>query len=101
MTGAAWAAMSQAERDAAYDNGAAVAGWPALSAERIAASAAWRAAHPGHLDLPYGPAERMRWDLFPAREPSAPCFVFTHGGWWQFGAREENAVAAAGLATHG
>ena len=93
--------LTQAERDAAYNNGAAV---PEVGEEtqwRVAASTAWRAAHPAYLDIPYAPAERTKWDLFPAADPAAPCFVFIHGGWWQFGAREENAIAARGLAAHG
>lgn len=94
-------AMTQAERDAAYNNGAAVPESAELQAERNAASATWRAAHPGHLGIPYAPGERTKWDLFPAADPAAPCFVFIHGGWWQFGAREDNAWAAAGLAAHG
>ncbi len=93
--------QTQAERDAAYDNGAAVSAVAALTAERLAHSARWRAAHPGHLDLPYGPGERTRWDLFPAADPQAPCLVFIHGGWWQFGAREENAWVVAGIGAHG
>ena len=96
-----WAAMSRAERDAAYDNGAAVPGAAALNAERIAASAAFRASVPGALDVPYGPGERQRWDLFPGRDASAPCLVFLHGGYWQRGRREEFACLGEGLRAHG
>lgn len=92
---------SQAERDAAYDNGAAVPAVAALTAERLAHSAVWRAAQTAHLDIAYAPGERTRWDLFPAADPNAPCLVFIHGGWWQFGAREENAWVVAGLGAHG
>ena len=52
-----WATMSRAERDAAYNNSAAVSDSPALNARREQQSAAFRAAHPGHLDLAYGTAE--------------------------------------------
>ncbi len=93
--------MTQAERDAAYNNTDAVPDSAALTAARIAGSTAYRAAHPGHLDVPYQPGQRTKWDLFPATDPAAPCFVFIHGGYWQRGAREENAVVAAGLAAHG
>lgn len=93
--------LTQAERDAAYNNGAAVPAVATLEAERIAASKAWRDAHPGHLDIPYGASARTRWDLYPADDPAAPCLVFIHGGWWQFGCREDNAVVAAGFAPHG
>ena len=39
-----WGRMTRAERDAAYNNSAAVPDSPALNAARIAASAACRAA---------------------------------------------------------
>ena len=96
-----WAAMSRAERDAAYNNGAAVPDSPALNAERIAASAAFRASVPGALDLPYGPGERQRWDIFPGADASAPCLVFLHGGYWQRNRREEFACLGEGLRAHG
>ncbi len=96
-----WGAMSRAERDAAYNNTAAVAGSAALNTARIAASAACRADWPGALDLRYGPAERNRWDIFPAADPAAPCFVFIHGGYWQRNRHEEFACLGEGLRAHG
>jgi len=91
-----WSTMSRAERDAAYDNTNAVKNSPALNEARIAASAAFRKAHPGHLDLAYGPKERNRWDLFPAQDPNAPCFVFIHGGYWQRNSKDQFASLIAG-----
>ena len=88
--------MSRAERDAAYDNTNAVKNSPALNEARIAASAAFRKAHPGHLDLAYGPKERNRWDLFPAQDSNAPCFVFIHGGYWQRNSKDQFASLIAG-----
>src|ERR671916_3201877 len=76
-----WAAAPPAARDAAYDNTAAVADSATLIAARNAASAAFRVAHGGHLDLPYGTRERQRWDLFPASQPRAPLLVFVHRGY--------------------
>jgi arylformamidase len=96
-----WATMDRAARDAAYDNSAAVIDSPALVAARNAASAAYRAAHPAGLDLPYGPAERQKWDLFPAEDPHAPCLVFIHGGYWQRNSREGFAAVAEGVRAHG
>ena len=104
MTGWArmdWGRMTRAERDAAYNNSAAVTNSPALNAARIEASASCRAAWPGALDLPYGPKERQRWDLFPAADPAAPCFVFIHGGYWQRNRREEFVCLGEGLRAHG
>ncbi len=78
-----WSTMSQKERDAAYDNTNHVANSAALNAARAASSAVFRAEHSAHLDLRYGPRERHLWDLFPAKDPAAPCVIFIHGGYWQ------------------
>src|SRR5206468_2296516 len=96
-----WGALSRAERDAAYNNTAAVADSGRLSDARNAASTAFRAADPGTLDLAYGPRERNRWDLFPAADPGAPCLVFIHGGYWQRNSREGFSVLAEGVKAHG
>ena len=96
-----WGLMSRAERDAAYNNTAAVANCPALNAARIADSAICRGEWKSSLDVPYGPAERQRWDIFPAADPGAPCFVFIHGGYWQRNTREEFTCLGAGLRAHG
>ncbi|PWS36636.1 alpha/beta hydrolase [Falsiroseomonas bella] len=96
-----WATASQAERDAAYDNAGAVADSPALVAERNAASSAFRAAHPGHLDLAFGDTQREAWDLFPGRDPHAPCLVFIHGGYWQRNRREDFVHLAEGALAMG
>ena len=96
-----WGKMTRAERDAAYNNSAAVVNSPALNAARIAASAACRASWTGTLDAPYGPKERQRWDIFPGSDPAAPCFVFIHGGYWQRNRREEFVCLGEGLRAHG
>jgi len=96
-----WATMSRADRDAAYNNGAAVPGGLENIARWAEASAAIRAAAPAHLDLPYGTGERNRWDLFPAADPKAPCLVFIHGGYWQRQTRETFACMADGVRAHG
>jgi arylformamidase len=91
-----WGTLSRGEQDAAYDNINAVANSGALNAARAEASAAFRAAHPGHLDLRYGPRERNTWDLFPASDPNAPCIVFIHGGYWQRNSKDQFASLIAG-----
>jgi arylformamidase len=98
---ARWATLSQAERDAAYDNNKAVANSAALIAERNAASELARATRTSRLDLAYGPRERNRIDLYPASDPHAPCLVFIHGGYWQRNSRELFAMLAEGVAAHG
>ena len=96
-----WGTMNRAERDAAYNNSAAVVNSPALNAAREAASAEFRAAHAGKLDLRYGPRERNTLDLFPAANPNAPCLVFIHGGYWQRNSKDQFASLIAGPYAHG
>jgi arylformamidase len=98
---AGWATLSQAARDAAYNNNLAVANSAALVERRNAASAAFRAAHPVGLDVPYGSAPRQRFDLFAGSAATAPCLVFIHGGYWQRNTREDFACFAEGVLAHG
>jgi len=98
---AAWATLSQAERDAAYDNAKAVTNSAALIAERNAASEHARASLKSVLDQPYGPRERNKIDLYPADDANAPCLVFIHGGYWQRNSREMFAMLAEGIVAHG
>jgi acetyl esterase/lipase len=92
-----WAYLTRDERDTAYNNSKAVANVAAIQAAREADSHAFRERHPAKLDLPYGPSDRTKWDLFPAPEPTSPCLVFIHGGYWQRGTREGVSVMAEGL----
>jgi arylformamidase len=96
-----WRTLSQAERDAAYDNNAAVANSVALIAARNEASARLRAARATALDIPYGHRERTKIDLYPARNKSAPCLVFLHGGYWQRNSREVFAMLVEGMSAYG
>jgi arylformamidase len=96
-----WAVLSQAERDAAYDNNKAVANSPALIAARNEASAKFRASHATALDIPYGKRERTKIDLYPARDKAAPCLVFIHGGYWQRNSRDVFAMLVEGMAALG
>ncbi len=93
--------MTQAERDAAYNNAAAVADSAVLNQARIAASAAFRARPGAMLDCRYGPTPRQAWDLYPAADPKSPCLVFVHGGYWQMNRREDFAIIAEGMAAVG
>lgn len=96
-----WAALDQAQRDATYNNNAAVADSATWIEKRNHDSAAYRAAHPDNLDLAYGTAERTAFDLYPAANPHAPCFVFIHGGYWQRNSRQLFACIAEGPAAVG
>lgn len=96
-----WAFLSQEERNSAYNNAAAVADSSDLNLERNEASALYRATHSATLDIPFGSGKRQAWDLFPGTNPSAPCMVFFHGGYWQMNGRENFACVAEGVAPHG
>lgn len=96
-----WSAWPQKQRDDAYNNTDMVADSAAQIVARNAASAAFRTAHAGHLDLAYGEGEREKWDLFPASDAGAPCLVFIHGGYWQRNRREDFAILAQGARAMG
>jgi arylformamidase len=50
------------------------------------------------LDLPYGPCERQRYDLFKAKSGAdAPITVFIHGGYWQRLDRKDFSFVASAL----
>ena len=89
-----WATMNRAERDAAYNNSAAVPDGAGLIDRWNAASSALRKQHVKTVDLAYGKGERNKWDLFPAKNSGAPCLVFIHGGYWQTRSRESFACLA-------
>ncbi len=91
-----WADLDRGGRGACYDNNAAVADSAAQVAARNADSADYRAAHGGHLDIPYAKGTRTAFDLYPVSDPAAPCLVFLHGGYWQRNARADFACFAAG-----
>lgn len=93
--------VPQAFLDAAYNNGAAVPSWVETFARWTAESAVIRKRHADTMDLPYGPRERTRIDLFPGSDPAAPCLVYFHGGYWMRNSREMFAVLGEGVAAHG
>lgn len=97
----AWSALSQAERDAAYNNRGSIADADALIGARRTASQAVREKFPCHLDVPYGEHPRESWDIFPGRAPDAPCLVFIHGGYWQGGDRSEFSACVQGVLEKG
>jgi acetyl esterase/lipase len=93
--------VPQAIRDAAYNNGAAVPSWVDTFAGWAAESALIRSRHAATMDLPYGPGERNRIDLFAGRDAAAPCLVYFHGGYWMRNSRDMFAVLGEGVSAHG
>src|SRR6476661_7666167 len=98
-----WMTMSLEARNLAYFNVAHVgADFARQKTEHwTAASKDLRERRPKQLDLAYGPGERTKWDLYPAADPKAPCFVHIHGGYWQRGSREIFACLADGVLARG
>ncbi|MEH2493513.1 alpha/beta hydrolase [Bradyrhizobium sp. AZCC 2230] len=97
-----WSSLDQAARDAAYDNNAAVAVSQRWIEQRSGDSANYRKTHDTKLDLPYADvSERTAFDLYPSAEPTAPCLIFLHGGYWQRNSREAFACVAEGLGAAG
>ena len=72
---------------------------PAMITARNEASARLRARRAATLDIPYRDRERTKIDLYPARDTSAPCLVFIHGGYWQRNSRDVFAMPVEGM-TH-
>ena len=96
-----WADLPQADRDAAFNNRAAIVGADDLIAARRAASKDVRARFSRHLDIPYGQHPRECWDIFAGTDPKAPCLVFIHGGYWQGGDRAEFSSCVSGALEKG
>src|SRR6476661_7112944 len=98
-----WMTMSLEARNLAYFNVAHVgADFARQKTEHwTAASKDLRERRPKHLDLAYRPGERTKWDLYPAADPKAPCFVHIHGGYWQRGSKEIFACLAEGALANG
>src|SRR5215467_13220580 len=81
--GMGWMTMSLEARNLAFNNVAHVGPECArkTTEQWAAASKAFRAQRPKHLDLAYAQADRTKWDLYPATDPKAPCYVHIHGGY--------------------
>jgi arylformamidase len=98
-----WMTMSLEARNLAYFNVAHVG--PDFARQKTeswaTASKGLREQRPKHLNLAYGPGERTKWDLYPATDPKAPCFVHIHGGYWQRGSKEIFACLAEGALANG
>ncbi len=56
---------------------------PEVMKRRLALAVKARDEFASHLDVPYGPTEKERVDIFPAKGESRGVMVFIHGGYWQ------------------
>ena len=92
--------MNSIDYEAEYNNRARVPEYPGIAERWGGASADYRArAHAG-FNLPYGPGQRHKCDLYhPTGGMMAvtPLVVFIHGGYWQRGERQLNGHVAEQL----
>ena len=53
------------------------------------------------IDVPYGPTDAERLDIFPAANPNAPIMVFIHGGYWRSADKETHSFVAPPFVAEG
>ncbi len=98
----------QAALDASLNARGTVPDIDPIVAAYAAQSAKSRASLPCQINVKYGPKPAERMDIFPARAPGSPVFVFIHGGYWRmldaadssFMARSLNEAGAAVIAVN-
>lgn len=88
-----------ADRD--YMNSAFIPGAEALPPIWAARAAEFRAAARGEPDLPYGPGDRQRLDLFLPGGTPRGTLVFVHGGYWHLSGKADWSHLAAGAIARG
>lgn len=91
------------DMDREYANGAFIPGSEALPALWSAKAAAFRQSlgAAAQLDLPYGPADSQRFDLFLPPGTPKGLLVFVHGGYWLAFGRDSWSHLAAGALARG
>jgi len=89
-----WMEMDQIELDAAYDQAFYAPMGYQISKRIASTSDAVRARLGEPIRLSYGATAIEKADLFRARKPNAPIFVFIHGGQWKNGAAREHEYPA-------
>lgn len=77
-----WLDLDQVELDAAYDQTAYAPMINQIQARFTSSSATTRERLGAPRRLAYGPTPVEMLDLYPARIPNAPIFIFIHGGRW-------------------
>jgi arylformamidase len=77
-----WMDMDQVELDAAYDQSFYAPLGSQISKRRASNAELVRARLGTPMRVPYGPTEVEKLDIYRAKRPKAPTFVFIHGGAW-------------------
>ena len=89
-----WMDMDQIELDAAYDQRFYAPMGDQIQKRVASISNAVRARLGEPLRRSYGPSESEKLDVYRARKPDAPIFLFVHGGSWRGGSARNNAYPA-------
>jgi arylformamidase len=89
-----WMDMDQVELDAAYDQEIYAPTAQQIRKRFASMSEAVRARLGQPRRVSYGPTEIEKIDLYLAKRPNAPVFVYIHGGQWRFGTAKVSAFAA-------
>lgn len=89
-----WMDMDQVELDAAYDQRFYAPMGYQITKRVAALSDAVRKRIGEPLRLAYGPSEIEKLDVYRARKPNAPIFVFIHGGSWLGGTARSHGYPA-------
>ncbi len=84
-----WMDMDQVELDAAYDQSAYAPLINQIQKRFASSSETTRARLGAPKRLAYGPTPVEGLDLYPARTPNAPIFIFIHGGRWLRGSARD------------
>lgn len=72
----------QAALDREYNNRTKVEDAAQVAERWMARGEEARGAMSCRLDIPYGPHDRHKFDLFPCANPGGPVLAFLHGGYW-------------------
>jgi arylformamidase len=89
-----WMDMDQIDIDAAYDQRFYAPMGYQITKRIASVSDAVRARLGEPLRLSYGPSEIEKLDVYRARKPNAPIFIFIHGGSWLDGTARNNGYPA-------
>jgi acetyl esterase/lipase len=93
--------MTRVELDVAYNNVKAEPDFTGLMTRYRDSSRALYEAFQVERDISYGPGPRQRFDWVSCGRPTAPTFVFIHGGYWQNYTKEDLAFVARGPLARG
>lgn len=101
MTQALYRGLDAQDLDRGYNLRARVPEHPAIFQRWADDSRAARDRLGGRLDLPYGPGERQRIDLFAPVQAGVPVLAFIHGGYWQALSRQDFSYLAPAFVARG